>query len=190
LKLELKAFLLAHTQQCEDSIKLRRQDYPKTYSTPPSSYMKWVRSTASDHLSSQYAFAFLVCLLGRGEDYLVDSEIRYIAQDCCTHLSVVCRMFNDYGSLERDRKEANLNSMFFPEFDGTEKAEKDLRAELIKLTKYERKCLRSSFTELKRVCGEQHRRVYEIARLFYNASEIYTEVYEIRDVGTWQKIDL
>jgi hypothetical protein len=185
LELELKSYLLAHTQQCEDSIKLRRQDSQKSYASPPSSYLRWVRNTASDHLSSHYAFAFLMCLLGNDEDYLADSEIRYIAQDTCTHLSVICRMFNDYGSLERDTKESNLNSMFFPEFSGEQKSEKDLRAELVKLTKYERKCLNLSFDELRRVCGTRHRRVYDMARLFYNASEIYTEVYEIKDLSTW-----
>lgn len=184
LQLELKAYLLAHTQQCEDSIKLRRQNWQKTYTTPPSGYLRWVRNTAADHLSSQYAFAFLMCLLGNDEDYLPTPEIKYIAQDCCTHLSVVCRMFNDYGSLERDRKECILNSMFFPEFEGSQKAEKDLRTDLLRLTKYERKCLAMSFEELETVCGARHRRVYDMARLFYNASEIYTEVYEIRDLNS------
>lgn len=183
LQLELKSYLLAHTNQCEDSIKLRRGDGQKTYSTPPSTYMRWVRNTAADQMSSPYTFAFMICLLGNGEDYLPTSEIKYIAQDCCTHVSVICRMFSDYGSLERDRKGCNLNSMFFPEFDGAQKAEATLRAELIRLTKYEKKCLALSFEELKVACGERHRRLYEMLRLFYNANEIYTEVYEIRDVS-------
>lgn len=185
LQLELKAYLLAHTQQCEDSIKLRRQKLQSTYSTPPSSYMRWVRNTASDHLSAQYAYAFMVCLLGEESDYLPTSEMRFIAQDVCTHLSVICRMFNDYGSLDRDRKESNLNSLFFPEFDGNSKSDQQLRGELVRLTKYERKCLSLSFDELKMACGERHKRVYDMMRLFYNASEIYTEVYEVRDLSTW-----
>ena len=65
LQLELKLYLLAHTQQIEDNFKFQRQSQQKTYSTPPSSYIRWVRTTASDHLSSQYAFAFLICLLGK-----------------------------------------------------------------------------------------------------------------------------
>lgn len=185
LERELRLYLLAHTQQCEDSIRLRRQRSQKVYETSPLSYIRWVRNTASDHLSSHYAFAFLMCILGHKEDYLPDLEIRYIAQDCCTHLSVICRMFNDYGSLERDRKESNLNSMFFPEFNGEHKNDMTLREELVKLTKYERKCLALSFEELEEVCGDHHRRIYEMVRLFYNASEIYTEVYEVKDLSTW-----
>jgi hypothetical protein len=185
LQLELKCYLLAHTQQCEDSIKLRRQGSQKIYNAPPSSYMKWVRNTASDHLSSQYAFAFMACLLGNKVDYFANSEIRYMAQDCCNHLSVICRMFNDYGSLDRDRKESNLNSMFFPEFDGKGKSDTELRTELVRLTKYERKCLALSFEELATACGDRHRRIYDMVKLFYNASEIYTEVYEVKDLSTW-----
>jgi hypothetical protein len=94
-------------------------------------------------------------------------------------------MFNDYGSLDRDRKESNLNSLFFPEFGGDSKSDQQLRGELVKLTKYERKCLSLSFEELKLACGERNKRVYDMMRLFYNASEIYTEVYEVRDLSTW-----
>ena len=101
LELELKFYLLAHTHQSGDNLKFQLQSQQKTYITPPSSYMRWVRTTASDHLSAQYAFAFLICLLGNDQDYLPNSEIKYIAQDCCTRLSIICRMFNDYGSLAR-----------------------------------------------------------------------------------------
>lgn len=179
---ELKAYLLAQTQQCEDGIKIRRQNYAKVYSSAPSTYSRWVRNTGADYLSSQYAFAFLSCLVSNGEEGPT-SEIRYIAQDCCSRLAVVCRLFNDYGSLERDRKESNLNSLMFPEFEGDEKSEIALRKELICLTKYERKCLETSFQELQEACGVRHRRLYEMTRLFYNASEIYTEVYEVRDLS-------
>src|SRR5208337_5216381 len=56
LLLELKFYLFAHTHQIEDNFKFQRQSQQKTYYTPPSSYTRWVRTTASDHLSSQYAF--------------------------------------------------------------------------------------------------------------------------------------
>ena len=56
-------------------------------------------------------------------------------------------------------------------------------AELVRLTKYERKFLDLSFEELKRVCGDRHRRIYEMVKLFYNASELYNEVYEVKDLS-------
>jgi hypothetical protein len=34
------------------------------------------------------------------------------------HLAVMCRQYNDYGSLVRDAEEGNLNSIDFAEFCG------------------------------------------------------------------------
>lgn len=186
LELELKAYLLAHTQQCEDSIRLRRLNSKGISSGPNTSYIRWVQTIATDHLSSRYAFAFLTCLLGNNEeDYLPNAEVRYIAQDCCTHLSVVCRMFNDYGSLDRDLQEAHMNSLFFPEFGTSSEDGRDGRNELVRLAQYERKLLSLAFEELENACGTRYPRIYQIMRLFYNANEIYTEVYEIRDPSSW-----
>ena len=41
-----------------------------------------------------------------------------MAQDVARRLSTMCRMYNDYGSVARDRAEGNLNSLNFPEFAG------------------------------------------------------------------------
>ena len=199
LRCEMKIYLLAHITQCEDNVRLQAQDSADLFLTPRSSYLKWVRSTAADHLSSQYAFAFITCLLGHSynkssslqEDYFPTSEMKYVTQDCSTHLSVICRIYNDYGSLPRDRQEKNLNAVFFPEFEGRAKKKTDiqLRQELARICEYERKCLKVSLDELLRV-AQKHvgtsrgKRIHEVVRLFYNASEIYTEIYELRDIST------
>ena len=199
LRCEMKIYLLAHTTQCEDNVRLQAQDSAELFLTPRSSYLKWVRSTAADHLSSQYAFAFTTCLLGHSmnkssslkEDYFPTPEIKYVAQDCSTHLSVICRIYNDYGSLPRDRQEKNLNAVFFPEFEGQAKKKTDvqLRQELARICDYERKCLKVALDELlqiakKHVSATRAKRIHEVVRLFYNASEIYTEIYELRDIST------
>ncbi|KAK7460601.1 hypothetical protein VKT23_009321 [Stygiomarasmius scandens] len=200
LKCEMQIYLNAHIDQCEDNVRLQAQESADLYLTPRSSYLKWVRTTASDHLSSQYSFAFMTCLLGhsanlkeveREEDYFPGSLIKYIAQDCCTHLSVICRIYNDYGSLKRDKAEKNLNATFFPEFEGKAKNKSDLelKRELAIICDYERKCLKLALDGLlhraQSQLGETRgKRVHEVMRLFYNASEIYTEVYELRDIST------
>jgi hypothetical protein len=176
LQHELKTYLLAHVQQCEDNFKFRQQDQ-KSYSTLPVSYQRWVRTTASDHLGCQYMFAFMICLLGKNQDYIPDSEIKYIAQDCCAHLSVMSRMFNDYASVERDRKESNLNSLFFPEFDA-----KGIGGDFLKLAEYEKKYLLLKYEDLKSICGDGHRNVYDVAWMFYNATELHNEIYKLRDM--------
>lgn len=200
LRREMNIYLHAHLAQCEDNVRLQAQECAELFLTPRSSYLKWVRSIAADHLSSQYAFALITCFLGHGqnkrtgriEDYFPTPEIKYIAQDCSTHLSVICRIYNDYGSIHRDRTEKNLNATFFPEFEAKAKGKsvEELKKELARISRYERKCLQVSFDEMLRVSTEtlglqRGRRLYEVVRLFYNASEIYTEIYEQRDISTW-----
>ncbi|KKY15986.1 putative ent-kaurene synthase [Diplodia seriata] len=46
---------------------------------------------------------------------------KYFAADLCRHLATMCRMYNDYGSVRRDRVEGNLNSVDFAEFAATTK---------------------------------------------------------------------
>lgn len=184
LELETKALLLANVQQCEDNLRLKRQFSTKVHSSPPSTYNKWVHSTAADHVTFQHSFAFLVTLLSNGDDFLQNIQIRYTALDCVARTAVIGRMINDYGSLSRDRKEMNLNSMFFPEFEGQIKSDDELRTELMNLVNYERRLLEASFEELKSLCASSPQ-IYETVRFFNTVIEFYNQVYERRDISNW-----
>lgn len=82
--------------------------------------------------------------------------------------------------------------MFFPEFEGVAKRKSDaeLKDELAQICEYERACLKTSLDQLLAVAQLQAgdvrgKRIYEIVKLFYNASEIYVEIYEMKDISTW-----
>lgn len=184
LDTELKAYLLASVHQCEDNDRFRKQFSTDVYLSPASSYIKWVRTTAVEHGSWQYAFAFLMCLQSRHSHFELDVETRYIVQDCVSRLSTLARMHNDYGSITRDRKEANLNSIFFPEFFGDSKSDQKLREELDRVARYESRCFISAFKELGRVCGRQSP-VFRIVDFFRRITEIYNNVYRMRDLSNW-----
>ena len=58
----------------------------------------------------------------------------------------MCRQYNDYGSIARDRAERNLDSINFPEFgaNGGEvvvDVEERLKEDLYWIAEYERECL-------------------------------------------------
>lgn len=180
LKLELEAYLLANAQQLEDHFLLKNQANRKVLATQQSPYVKWVHNTGSEHFGGYATFALIVCLVGKGEDFIHDSQVKYIAQDCSRRLSVALRMFNDSRGLARDRKEVNLNSVFFPEFAGENKSDDVLSKELISIAKYEKKCLAVSFRELEMVCGTRFRQVYDTVNVFYNLCEYYTDLYEMK----------
>ncbi|KAI0874258.1 hypothetical protein GGS24DRAFT_516816 [Hypoxylon argillaceum] len=124
------------------------------------------------------------------------SRTAYIAEDLCRHLSSLCRMYNDYGSLQRGIREWNLNSINFPEFaplflprDGTAHVADDngssrAKAELLCLAGYERRgvemALDVPWKELKDGKG---RYVVGGLRFFINITDLFGQIYVLKDVG-------
>ncbi|KAK3945231.1 terpene cyclase [Diplogelasinospora grovesii] len=156
LRRELRIFLLAHVSQIEDNDRFGRdQDNAKidrdVFSSATTSFFQWVRTTSADHTSCPYSFAFVSSLLSAsvagGADCFPSAREKYLAEAACRHLATMCRMYNDYGSLARDRAERNLNSINFPEFsrggasnvDGADDEAK--KAALFAVAEYERSCL-------------------------------------------------
>ena len=179
LKRELKAYLSANAQQLGDDFRLKNQTKTRVHASPPSPYTKWVHDTGIEHFGRYCVFALIVCLLGNGKDFLPNSKIKYIAQDCARRASVVMRILNDIGSLSRDRRESNLNPVFFPEFVET-KNDYELGAELVSLVEYEKRCLSVSLEELESACGNQFRHVYKALKVYNNICEYFVDMYEMK----------
>ena len=143
LRRELCASLLAHFTQLEDCRRLASQPReqaheesptlsptnssestldstrtPATFLSPASSYYTWVHTTSADNTSCPFAFTFYTCLIAPapGIECFPTVEQQYVAQDVARRLAMLCRLYNDYGSVARDRAEGNLNSVDFPEF--------------------------------------------------------------------------
>ena len=156
LRRDLCAFLLAHFTQLEDSRRLasqrRGQGYeesptfspsnhnnsnptsprlPTTFVSPATSYYTWVHTTSADHTSCPFVFTFYTCLIAPalGIECFPTAEQQYVAQDVARRLATMCRMYNDYGSVARDRAEGNLNSVDFPEFAGKRERSKSCSCE-------------------------------------------------------------
>ncbi|KAL9030546.1 MAG: hypothetical protein Q9180_006893 [Flavoplaca navasiana] len=151
------------------------------------SYHYWVHTTASAHISGSVAFTFLTCLLGtsnNGQDCFQSAETKYLAQDLSMHLACLARMENDIGSVIRDRKEHNLNSVGFPEFDtGITEEEDDLQErlqQLRRLAAYERQCAKVAFARL----GESGvaDKVMKGLKAFCNAVDLFGQIYAMEDL--------
>ena len=116
LLLSLRTFLHAHLTQLADNAGLSALGAP---SVP---YYDWVHTTSAAHTSCHYSFLFFCCLINRPLGQWEEDECfttvrqKYLAQDVCAHLATMCRMYNDFGSVGRDREENNLNSIDFPDF--------------------------------------------------------------------------
>ena len=188
---ELQTFLLAHVQQISDNkifTSSLSSDKTKIFSPESPTFFTWVRTTSSTHTSCPYSFAFATCLLSSKnsqQSYFPTPESKYISQAVCRHLATLCRMYNDHGSLARDRAEKNLNSVNFGEFHylGKEGEETDdmSKDRLMRLATFERKCLELSVAELKTVSGEESAK---FVRMFCNVTDTYGQIYVVKDIAS------
>lgn len=201
LRRELKVFILAHITHAEDNARFRSQslaaDRTTEFASPRSSYYSWVRSTSADHTSCPYSFHFLSCLIAKpGEPAFKGARQRYLAEDMCRHLATMCRQYNDYGSIVRDRAEKNLNSVNFPEFceEGAEKradtdpktvarVEQKLKDNLMWVAEYERECCVTALDRLENATGLDMR-AKGILRMFVDVVDSYGQIYVARDIAS------
>ncbi len=157
LRREMKAFYIGQvTCICESSSLSPSSRHQQSSRLLQETYYDWVHTTASAHVAGPLTFTFLTCMLGtskHGQDCFQTAEAKYVAQDLSMHLACLARMENDVGSVIRDRKEHNLNSVSFAEFDNTGISEekddlKDRLQQLKHLAAYERECAKVALANL------------------------------------------
>lgn len=146
--------------------------------------------------------------------FTTSTRTAYLTESAARHLASLCRMYNDAGSLARDADERALNSLNFPEFtststptpttqghkrkrdhtnekDGSEDGVKGPKDELLWLASYERRGLETA-TELLEAelelggdgNAKNARRLVGALRLFVRVTDLYGQIYVLRDVGT------
>lgn len=103
---------------------------------------------------------------------------RYLAEDVRLHLAAMCRLYNDLGSINRDREEGNLNCVDFllPKEEVEQK-----KSELRKLADYERECLDLSWERLKKEGLQEG--LERALGLFIDVTDLYGQIYVAKDIG-------
>lgn len=198
--LQLQNFLLAHLCQIKDNSRFSSQlEEPssslattKAFTSASSTFYTWAHTTGAESVSCPFSFAYLTCLLGassnRGKDCFSSAYQKYLSHDLCSHLAVMSRLYNDYGSFLRDRAEANLNSINFPEFHTSEgnMTDQQLKVELLRLAQYERECVGAAAhrldKDLRRSFGKTWRKA-DCLLLFTGVAELYADIYVARDLS-------
>ncbi|KAG6355250.1 hypothetical protein INS49_004332 [Diaporthe citri] len=161
-------------------------------------FYNWVRSTSADHTSCPCAFVFFNCLVGSTTPraspfdlYGHSAKTAYVAEDLCRHLASMCRMYNDHASVSRDHSEGNLNSIDFADFhhDGERGGlDTDLEAsktQLMWIAEYERQGMEAAMARLEGDVGGGNRlgrEILDAVRLFISVTDLYGEIYVIRDI--------
>ncbi|KAF7935774.1 hypothetical protein EAE99_002754 [Botrytis elliptica] len=201
LSKQLEAFLLAHlTHSTDNSLfaQLSGHDSDAPVTFPASrTYWDWVRNISAVHTSCPYSWDWISCRMTseRGDEPFPTALTKYLSAELGQHLAVMCRMYNDYGSLARDKAEKNLNSVNFPEFekcagsstssDATEKqttAElQERKSALMEMAEYERECLLIVKARLRPLVDEKVRGVLDV---FVNVTDLYGQIYVARDIAS------
>ena len=187
LRTALLAFLTSHIDQ---SLTNAAFFPPEPRSPPPTpqrrntlSFTEWLRTVAAPSVSAPFSFAFLACLIGG----FPTPVARYLATDFGERVALMSRMYNDLGSVARDRAEANVNCVDFAELSDGHPPEVAKRR-LLELAQYERDAaawVGARLTgELRagEVKGKGRRKV-DAVRLFAGVSELYADMYEVRDLS-------
>jgi hypothetical protein len=196
---QLRNFLHAHIKQGEDNLELVRrisgQEKNIILADARTTFYDWVNSTSADHTSCPYSFQFFQCLIApaAGQSCFEGVLATYIGQDLCRHLASMCRIYNDYGSILRDRKERNLNSVNFSEFhDHSETLHNNgmnctfattdevLRQKLMQVATYERSGLDSAMERLK---PKISMKTWKAIQVFVNVTDLFGQVYVVRDIN-------
>ncbi|KAF8130949.1 hypothetical protein K438DRAFT_1643310 [Mycena galopus ATCC 62051] len=189
LEREIKAYLLALIQQTEDNSIYAAQTSLDTVIRPASSYYKWVSTAGSEHGATLAVAAIFICILSPHVDTFPTPQLKFLAQDCITRLAVLGRIWNDWGSMKRDRAERNINGMNFPEFTGM--TEEEIKAQMRRISDYERRCLAASLAELRKAAKEtmgnaQGDQCVDSLELFFRGCEVFNCIYELKDISAWK----
>ena len=213
-------FLLSHVAQTSDNLLYATQgkhlSATHVFAKPRTSFYVWAHSTGADSVSCPFSFAFFTCLLGAASadtrrkahesatDCFRTVHQNYLAEDLCGHLAVMSRLYNDFGSAGRDRIEANVNSINFPEFhtnldhfnldrnvERILSQEKTLKDDLLELALYERKCADLASERLlvelegknDRSAGRSEQKKAKAVRLFVGVTKLYADLYVARDLS-------
>lgn len=201
LRSETKNYLLHHITQLEDNVRFAQQPHHpgKTteFTTPRISYHTWVHTVGAGHVSGPFSFAFFACSMGgsvrgEGSDCFQPIKQKLMAHAMNDRIGAFCRMYNDYGSIVRDRDERNLNSVNFPEFflsgsasHGGQEWEDEAKATLLECAKYERQCALDGAEVLLsdlEAEGAAGKKVANCLRVYMGACEQFSDMYVIRDV--------
>lgn len=187
LRSSMETFLQAHVTQILDNQAFARQESRDQFSTTKA-YYDWVHTTSADHTSCSFSFLFFSCLVAEaGEELFQSVKAKYYSEAVIRHLATLCRQYNDYGSIQRDEAESNLNSINFPEFNtgilgymSEPKGSKEgSKANLMELAEFEREGLNISLARLEDVIDVP---TMEKVKLFVRVTDLYGQIYVARDI--------
>ncbi|KAB8259519.1 terpenoid cyclases/protein prenyltransferase alpha-alpha toroid [Aspergillus pseudonomiae] len=182
LQQELRMAILAAMQQAKAyrplNSSLAHSDAEGVTISTGQTFCTWLHTSAVHDVKSGLVSKSLICKIGDGRDVFPTAKEKYLAEKLWRQISIEGRLWNDVGSIERDRLASNLNSINFPEFSLPQslKLDGDVKTQLIKLAEYEHKCTLAYLDDLAQILENSGRRRLSLyLQMYYRCCTIYSE---------------
>lgn len=200
LRSELRSALLAQIGHIRSSKGLVHEGVDLLHDqTGKTTFFSWLRGPASDNVLYPVILKYMVFHMALSqvqpdEDVFRTPEEQYIVEDFCSHAAAEVRLWNDYGSIERDKAEGVLNSIDVlnlscprPSANGITGDKSDRPCKVVSLKKmahYENRHVRLCLEQLETVLQENdaHRASSIMSRLHMHATvtQVWAEMYSLR----------
>ncbi|KAF9894240.1 hypothetical protein FE257_007742 [Aspergillus nanangensis] len=199
LENELKAALVAHISHVTASHQLQESN-PRSngcqilpLAMRRQTYYHWLRRSASDSILYPLVLKYMIChchmgARGGDTDVFRSAKEKYIIEDICRHAAAEARLWNDHGSVERDRKEGILNSCAFLELHALSTGDHEVKSNrqggindiLVELARYENRHVQLCLDEFERASeGMDHQDLISRVRMFQLVTQVWNEMYSI-----------
>ncbi|KAF2839019.1 Ent-kaurene synthase, partial [Patellaria atrata CBS 101060] len=192
--IHLLDYLLGHLAQLEDNIRRAQPQHNGNCKVTKShewlydthgSILRWLGSTSGPHTGGNIAFAFFTCLMHAqyGHEPFATTLSQYVSEDLAHHMSILSRLYNDYGSITRDMEEGNINTADFLSLQWYQGSSliiaDDPKQQLLSLARYEKMTIGSIIQQsLSPLVSEA---VLNGVNVFFNAVEMYGQMYVMKD---------
>lgn len=197
---ELRSALLAQIGHIRSSKGLVYEGVDLLHDqTGKTTFFPWLRGPASDNVLYPVILKYMVSHMAlsqvqQDDDVFRTPEEQYIVEDFCRHAAAEVRLWNDYGSIERDKAEGVLNlidvlslSSSRPSANGITGDTLDRHCKVESLTKmaqYEDRHVRLCLEQLETLLQENdaQRASYIMSRLHMHATvtHVWAEMYSLR----------
>ncbi|GLA99744.1 hypothetical protein AtubIFM57143_008442 [Aspergillus tubingensis] len=199
LRSELRSALLAQIGHIRSSKGLAHEGVDLHDQIGKTTFSSWLRGPASDNVLYPVVLKYMILHMGmsqaqQDDDVFRTPEEQYIVEDFCRHAAAGVRLWNDYGSIERDKAEGVLNSIDVlnlsssrPLANGITGDTLDRHCKVVSLKKmahYENRHVRLCLEQLETVLQENdaHRASSIMSRLHMHATvtQVWAEMYSLR----------
>ena len=203
---QLECYILAHIAHGEANARFASEQHStsslhdnhdaqnlptiKTFPALQLDYYTWTTAVSARDIGCSFMYNLFTILASPNpsQPFFQGAKQRWYSARADHHLAVMCRQYNDYGSLARDATEWNLNSLNFAEFHEGQSGSRDeaaMKADLFAIAEFERESLDHAMRKLDGELKGTEKGAWKMdaLRVFVDTADLYGQLYVARDIS-------